>query len=137
MKSPLITIEGERTVQEAALEMDRHRIASIVISKEDENVGILTERDVFERVVQKGLNPKETRVEDVMSTPIYHLDESATVDQAARMMVSLRVKRLLVDRKGRPVGMITINDIMRTLISHHSDVLDTWEKNILEAWKGF
>jgi CBS domain-containing protein len=137
MKSPVIVIDSEETVHKAVQEMNRHKIASLLVRKGGKDVGMLTERDILERVVQKGFNTKETRIEDVMSTPIHYLDEDSTIGEAAKMMVSLMVKKLLVEREGQAVGIVTIKDVIQSLISQHNDVLEEWEKNILEAWKEF
>ena len=114
MTAELVTIERGKSVVEAAKLMKERGIGSVlVVNESGDVVGIITERDIALRVVAEGLDPKEVRVEDIMSTPVISIDEEETLLEAAKRMSRLGIRRLLVrGRDGKPVGIVSSRDIL-------------------------
>ncbi len=85
----------------------------IVVNKQGQAIGILTETDIVTRVVAKALPPARLKVRYAMSSPLITIDPKADILQAAREMTHHHVKRLVVLEKGKLAGIITMSDLVR------------------------
>jgi signal-transduction protein with cAMP-binding, CBS, and nucleotidyltransferase domain len=108
---------SNKTAIDVASIMTSKRISSvIVIDKENRPLGIITERDMVERVCLKNLNAKDVLVEDIMSSPLITIMAYDSVDTASRIMISNKIKRLAVlEADGRINGIISVTDINKHL----------------------
>jgi CBS domain-containing protein len=114
MSKPLITIEKNASVLEAAKLMVRKNIGGlVVVNKEGRHVGILTERDIVNKVVSKELDCKKIPVSDVMTTDMITVDTSATVLDVTKLMTQHGFRRLIVLENGKPEGIITAKDVIQ------------------------
>lgn len=117
---PAATVEPKTTVLEAVEVMAEHAVGAVAVVDKDELVGIFTERDVMLRVVARSRNPKETRVEEVMTTPVETISDEAAEDDALVFMVERHVWHLpIVGLDGRLKAMLSI----RNLLEHRVEEL--------------
>lgn len=108
----VVMIEQSATVFDAARLMNDHRIGALVVTEGGDGVvGIITERDVLDRVVAEGRRPEETRVEDVMTRDVIVCTPNTTVDDVRVIMRSRRIRHVPVVDQGRVVGMVSIGDL--------------------------
>jgi CBS domain-containing protein len=128
MHRPVVGLDAGATVREAAAHMERHRVGCLVVTRGDEAVGIVTERDIVFRVVGAGRDPDATRLADVMSAPIVTVSPDASVDEAAATMKRLRIKRLVVLGDGEARGVISVTDIAYASPEASRAMLDAWVK---------
>ncbi len=82
-------------------------------------VGVFTERDVLKRVVGAGVDPKHTRVAEVMTANVITIPPTATVEQAMVIFTEKRCRHLPVLEQGELVGAISIGDITRWMADAH------------------
>jgi CBS domain-containing protein len=101
------------TITDAVAEMNKHRIGSILVLDGGEIVGIFTERDVLLRVVGAGVDPKATRLADVMSRNVQTIPSSTTVDQTMALFAERQCRHIPVVDNGQLKGLISIGDISR------------------------
>ena len=114
MSKTLVVITPGKTVRDAAKLMDLHDVGSVIVVERSKAKGILTERDIVRRVVKEGLDAKEVKVQDVMSSPLIVIDENDTIEEAAEVMKKAGVKRLpVVNKDGMLVGIISEDDILK------------------------
>lgn len=113
MTSPVITIGENDTIYKAAQLMDKHDVGCIIVtSKEGKPVGILTERDFVSRVLTKNTLPSRIKAGKVMTSPLITIDPDETLQEAARKMSKLNIRRLGVIYKGHLEGVISSKDIL-------------------------
>ena len=113
----LVAIGPTATVLEATEVMAGREVGAMLIRGAGGAVeGIFTERDVLKRIVAEQRDPKTTRVADVMSRNVRHVSPETTVEQALQLMVSHRYRHLLVQDGAKVLGLISIRDIMYSLI---------------------
>jgi signal-transduction protein with cAMP-binding, CBS, and nucleotidyltransferase domain len=117
----------DMSVQQAALHMRSERIGSLVVMKEGRPVGILTERDIVNKVVAENEQATKITVGSIMSVPLTYIDPEELVSVAARMMSQKRVRRLPVVKDGRLVGMLTENDVL-SLSPSLIEITREWSK---------
>jgi CBS domain-containing protein len=121
MSKSLETIDVTENAQDAAKKMNDKRISSVlVVDKAEENkepIGIVTERDLVIRVCAAGINSKEIGVREIMSSPIVTVEPQATVETAADLMLSNKVRHLLVidEQTRKPMGIIAPTDLNKYL----------------------
>ena len=111
MAKKVISIEYDKTVLDACNKYREHRVGSLVVVNAGVIVGIITERDIIERVVVKQKNPKKTKVEDIMSKNIITIHASAKIEQAAELMRKHKIKKLPVLLNNEFAGIITVTDL--------------------------
>jgi CBS domain-containing protein len=107
------------SIAEAVAEMNRHRVGSVLVLDGGRLVGIFTERDVLRRVVGAGLDPKQARVAEVMTTGVITISPEATVEETMVLFTEKRCRHLPVVDEGRLVGTISIGDITRWMADAH------------------
>ncbi len=111
MTSRVLVITPDATAMEAATLMSGENRGSVVVVKDESPVAIVTERDLFKKVVAIGLLPKDVRVRDIMSAPLTTTTPDQTLRNAANLMKEKAVRRLPVVEDGRLVGIITQDDL--------------------------
>jgi signal-transduction protein with cAMP-binding, CBS, and nucleotidyltransferase domain len=136
MSRKVETIDKSDSVQSAARKMRDKKISSLIVldtSKEgDERLGIITERDIVYRVCAEGTNGKDVRVQEIMSSPIATIDPQSTVEGAADLMLSNKVRHLLVvNVDKRRVGIVAPTDLSKYLQANM--VMDEVKARILKA----
>jgi signal-transduction protein with cAMP-binding, CBS, and nucleotidyltransferase domain len=100
-------VEPTNSVEEAAKSMRIAGTSEAIVVEAGKPIGIITERDILDRVVAEGSNPSAIEVRKVMTSPLETIDEIAKVSEAIAKMSKLGVRRLGVTRGGKLVGMIT------------------------------
>jgi len=113
MVKDVVTIGYRTSVKRAAEVMNRYEIGCLIVVKRRKAVGIVTERDMLKRVVARALDPRKTRVEEVMSKPLIVVEPDMDLDDAVRLMFEMRIKKLPVVKDGRLVGLVSMTDIAR------------------------
>ena len=113
MTSPVVTIGEKQTIHKAAQLMDKHDVGCIIVTdKEGKPVGILTERDLVARVLTKNTLPSRIKAGKVMTSPLITINPDETLQEAARKMSKLNIRRLGVIYKGNLEGIISSKDIL-------------------------
>lgn len=112
MTSKVITVGPDATLVEAAKMMMKHDIGGVLVEKKGEPVGIITEKD-FTIAISKGKNPASAKVKDVMSSSLITIGPEQSILDAAHLMTKKKIRKLPVKNKGRLVGIITAEDIIR------------------------
>ena len=139
MSTNLETIDVTENAQDAAKKMNDKRISSVLVVDRDkktkEPIGIVTERDLVIRVCAAGTSSEQVSIQEIMSSPIATVEPQATVETAADLMLSKKVRHLLVvDEQTRmPVGIIAPSDLNKYLRAKID--MDEVNARILEAIK--
>lgn len=113
MVKDVITLQADASVYDAVRLMNENRIGCLVVVYMDQVVGILTERDLLERVLEKCKNSKETKVGEIMTRQVIVGNRDMELVEATRLMFENKVKKLPVVEGNRLVGLVTLTDIAR------------------------
>ena len=116
MKKKLISIDETKTIKEAASLMNEAKIGSIIITKDDIPVGILTERDFVTKIAVEEI-PLSVSLSQVMIKPLLVVAPNQTVWEAAEIMKNMQVHRLAVQEGSKIIGMVTTTDLIKICTS--------------------
>lgn len=112
MKNNVISIDSSMTVKDAAEMMDGLEIGGIVVMENNIATGMVTERDFVRRIVAKNKN-YNTKLKDVMSTPLITISPDETVWELAQLMKVKKIHRVPVTSGIKLVGIVTTTDLAR------------------------
>jgi CBS domain-containing protein len=129
MTKGVLTIDKDKTILEAAELMTQKGVGDIVVLDGEIPRGIVTERDFVRRIVVKR-KPLDTKISDIMTTPLITIGPDAPLNVAARRMVNNRIRRLPVMKHHKLIGIIVVSDFARHLSKK------TLTESVLEAmWR--
>lgn len=113
MISPVITVEETASANEVACLMLDNKVGCvIVVDKEGNPIGIITERDLIVRVLAKKIEASNAKAKSIMTAPLTTVDPDTAVTDAARMMNRKDIRRLGVLYKGKLAGIVSSKDIL-------------------------
>jgi CBS domain-containing protein len=108
----VVTVRDDATIKEAALQMSKHRISSLIIVDQNQlPIGVVTDRDLREKVVARGRSVNDS-VRDIMSLPLVRVDVKDYCFEAVLKMIKHNIHHILVIRDGRLKGVLTNHDLM-------------------------
>ncbi|MCL4435848.1 MAG: CBS domain-containing protein [Thaumarchaeota archaeon] len=122
MTKDVVTIEGDKTVLEAAKMMRLKKFSSLVVTDKGKTAGILTERDLVRKVLAEDRDPSKLLIYQIMSTELITTTPETSIENAAKVMTEQRVRRLPVMKNKKLVGIITASDIARHLSDATSSI---------------
>jgi CBS domain-containing protein len=125
----VVTVEPGTTISEVTRIMEDNNIGCVIVTGKDDRFGIVTDRDIALRVVNRALDPVRTPVEEVMTKDIVlTLREDIGLLEALDQIRKSAVRRFpVVDVDSNVVGIITLDDIVRLLSREMADVADVIE----------
>jgi CBS domain-containing protein len=109
----VITMPADASAYEAVKISNKNKIGCLVVVDNSQIVGILTERDLLERVLEKCRNPKETKISEIMTKHVIMGKPDMELSEATRLMFENTVKKLPIVEGNRLVGIVTLTDIAR------------------------
>jgi len=113
MRMPVITVQGNTTIDEVAKSMADHSVGSVVVmDKENNPIGIITERDLVRRVVRKNRLPRGMKSKNVMSHPLAIVSPDVSLNDATKNMNKLGIRRLIVMESGKLAGMLSSKEVL-------------------------
>ena len=114
MSSPVVSVDEDEDIVQVANKMREQRVGAVIVVNRNGNpVGIVTERDVVTRVVADGVDPNMVIASKVMTSPLKMVEPELGLMDAMRMMDKENIRRLGVIYKGELVGVVTDRNILR------------------------
>jgi CBS domain-containing protein len=126
----LYSIGPDDPVLEAIRMMAEHHIGALLVMREGELVGIISERDYARKVILRGRSSSETPVHQIMSTPVITVSPTHTLDQCMRIVTERRIRHLPVVESGGVVGVISIGDLVKAVIEEQQRTIEQLESYI-------
>jgi CBS domain-containing protein len=113
MVTQVAVMDENISVKKAAETMTQESVSAIIVTVEGKAKGIVTERDILKRIVAEDRNSVETKVKEIMSSPLVTIEPSTDLEQAARLMFEKKIKNIPVTHENRLIGLINLQDICR------------------------
>ncbi len=125
MSHPVVTVDSEANVQDAAQIMSEKKIGSVAVLTDGELVGIFTERDISTKIVAENRDASKTKVGQVMHSPVVTAEPETTIYEASKIMSDAGFRRLPIVEGEKLVGIVTQTDIEMALRAISIDELKT------------
>jgi CBS domain-containing protein len=109
----VLKIEGSATVYEALEKIVELNVGSILVTDGGEVVGIMTERDYLRKIAIKGRTSYDTKVNEIMSSPLVYVTPETTVEETMAIMTDRRIRHLPVVENDEVVGILSIGDVVK------------------------
>ncbi len=120
----VFTVAPDETVFDAIRKMAEENIGSLVVCEGTKPIGIITERHYARNVFLKGRASPTTRVRDVMETHVLFARPDQTADECMAVMSNKRVRHLPVIDQEKLIGIISIGDLVKNIISDQKFTID-------------
>jgi CBS domain-containing protein len=124
-------ISLDSSVFNALQMMAEKDIGALLVVDAKTLVGVFSERDYARKVILHGKSSKEIQVREIMSSPPIFVEPDNTVEQGLAIMSAKHIRHLPVMEKDRLIGIVTIGDLVRSLINEQKVVIDHLERHIL------
>ena len=125
------SVGPDASVQEALVLLAEHNVGAILVMDEHGKVdGILSERDIVRKVGLHGRPTDETKVREVMTGKVLYVEAEQSVEECMALMNEKGIRHLPVYEKGKLLGLISIRDVLRTVISEQQIFITHLERYI-------
>ena len=131
MSSKIVTIESSVSAIEIAKIMDKNKVSSIVITKDQLPIGIVTERDLVSKIIAQNKKPSEVRTADITTSPLVIVNPLTPTDEIAQKMLSEKIRRVVVIDSDQALGIITVTDFVKHLHEMLADS-ENYNRNLYE-----
>lgn len=134
--SEVYHISPEATVLEAISKMAEYEIGALLVIDGDDLKGIISERDYRNKIILKGRTSKDTPVKDIMVTDLTTVSPGDSVENCMGLMTDKRVRHLPVINKGKVDGVISIGDIVKSIIDKQKEEIEDLKGYISGSYPG-
>jgi CBS domain-containing protein len=126
----IYSIAPEATVFDALKIMAEKNIGALLVMQKEKVVGIFSERDYARKIVLKGESSHTTAVQDVMTSGVLSVHSEQSIDECMALMTNKHVRHLPVLENGNLIGLISIGDVVKAIISEHEYTIKQLENYI-------
>lgn len=113
MVQEVVTVDENASVKEAVDILNELQIGSIIVLENGKAKGIITERDFLRRVIAEAKDVMNTKVKEIMTTPLVVVEPGMDLEEAVKLMFQNKIKKLAVVDANKLVGIVTLTDIAR------------------------
>jgi isocitrate dehydrogenase len=114
--SPVISVKNDELVNVAMHQMIEKGVNAVMVQPDASGQwGIMTDRDVLKKVISANRSPARTQVGEIATRPLVTVKREMSLSDASQRMAEANVRRVVVEMDGKPVGMVTDNDLFRTV----------------------
>ena len=112
-KGEVLKIDADATVFDAIKKIVENNVGSILVTRGDDVVGIMTERDYLRKIAILGRTSHDTLVEQIMTTPLVYITPETSIEESMAIMTDRRIRHLPVVEDDEVIGVVSIGDLVK------------------------
>ncbi len=124
------TISPDDSVFDAIKKMSLKSVGALPVVNNGKLIGIISERDYTRKVILEGRTSKETKVQDIMTTKVFHTSLQQKVEECMAVMTEHHIRHLPVIENEALIGMVSVGDVVKYVISDQKFKIEQLEKTI-------
>ena len=129
----IFTITPDTTVYHALELMVEKNVSALLVMEADKLAGIFTERDYARKVVLRGKSSRDTPIGDIMTSHLITVNSASSIDECMELMTGKYIRHLPVVDDGKLSGIISIGDVVRTIIQEQKAIIGHMEQYITSS----
>lgn len=129
-RSTVYSVGPDTTVYDALRLMSDRNIGAVLVLSEQQIEGIFSERDYARKVILLGKTSRETLVSEIMTPRVIAVEPEWTADSCMALMTDKRIRHLPVVEHGRLIGIVSIGDVVRSVVDDQQFTIDTLQRYI-------
>lgn len=130
--SDILSVSEDTVILDALRKMNAGKVGAILVTRNNQPVGIWTERDLMRNILDKGFDPQKTPIGKVMTKTLIFAPHTDTVYNLMDKFLGLRVRHLLIQKDGKTIGMVSSGDVMKASIQEKDGELK--QLNTMVGW---
>ncbi len=132
-KDEIFYVTPDMMVIDAIKIMNEKKVGALPVLEDNKLVGILSERDYTRKVILNDRSSSETRVSEIMTNDVKTVTPSQTVDECMIIMSDYHIRHLPVVENGKPVGVLSVMDVVKNIISEKEFIIEQLEHYITDT----
>ena len=126
----IYSVSPDDTIRQALEVMALHNIGALLVLKEQQLVGIFSERDYARKVVLKGKSSNHAKVSEVMTSKLITINTNHSIDQCMQIMTDNHIRHLPIVNDTQVMGLISIGDVVREMIAYQKSMIEQLQSYI-------
>ena len=123
-------IEPDALIYDALKLMAEKKVGALVVMEGTRVIGIISERDYARKVILMGGSSKSMRIKEIMTTRVVYARSEQTIEECMALMTGKHIRHLPVINEGRLVGVVSIGDLVKSIIDEQKFVIEQLERYI-------
>jgi len=107
------TVRTDDSAHDAVVKMNKFDVGSVIVTNNNRPVGIITSKNILNRIVEPRLDASTVRAKDIMSSPLITIEPDTSIEDAAKLMAQKKIKQLVIIDKDKILGILSTSDIVK------------------------
>ena len=129
----MITIDASDPIKSALSLMVKHKIGAVLVTEDNNIVGIWTERDLLNNILNPQFDPQLSRIGDYMTMPVKTARHDTPLLKLKEMFLGLFIRHIVIEKKGKHIGLLSIGDVLRASLLEQDRQIK--ELNAIASWE--
>jgi CBS domain-containing protein len=126
----IYSVGPDQPVLEAIRLMAQYSVGALLVMRGEQMVGVVSERDYARKVILKGRSSSDTPVQHIMTAPVITVRPDQSVADCMQLMTNRRVRHLPVVEGARVIGVLSIGDLVRSVVEEQRQTIEQLEQYI-------
>ncbi len=129
----IYSVKPDTLVIDAIRMLNEQKVGALLVLENNKLAGIFSERDYTRKVILNDRSSSETKISEIMTSDVQSVDPSQTIDECMVIMSKHHIRHLPVLKNGEPVGILSVMDVVKNIISEKEFIIEQLEHYITDT----